>query len=797
MQPKTILSLEQIEQIFISGDLPSAEQAAEAAAARYRTTDPTRAQAFRAELAKIYLYQGRSVDVVELLSPSSPSDTSPEVAIRRHLLLAMGHARLGHPTLTAEELANAAALHPTSTLQTEMLNIQGAIALEQGSLDAARSLLQQALDLAHRQDSRYLEMEIWMNLGVVGLQLERYEDALQSFQHASTLAQAIGARLAREKALGNLGWTYYLTGDDARALENALAARTMAASIGATLDEVQWSTNAGESQFRENDLRAARSSYEHALMLAESLHNTEEMLDTHISLAYLLLRQHSAQAEAHIREASQLAAVRNHAEESLQTQLLQCLLLIEKNQLQDAATSLLALIPHATAPSIQWEAENTLAGVYERQNRSQDAEYWFQRAIATFHKQRLSLRTVELELPFLENGSGLYLGYMEHLIHQGRTAEALRVLDNSRAEVLAEGLGDMSGATPAQPDPRSLAARLHGTVLVYCLREHTSYLWAITPQKQQLFTLPGSETILPLLNHHTQAILDSKDLLAQTGSTGRQLYDLLVQPAAALLPHDGRVYLIADHNLGGLNFETLIPPGPQPHYWIEDVTLINARSLRLLGARPARAARPATQRLLLIGNPVYRPQEYPSLPNAAAEVTQVASTFPASQERVVTGPSASPAAYASSSPADFSYIHFVAHATASEINPLDSAIILSSPNSTTPNKLYARDILAHPLHAELVTLSSCYGSGTRSYAGEGIVGLVWAFLRAGAHTVIGAMWEVSDLSTPQLMNGLYSRMLAGSSPDEALRQAKLAMLRGSGIYRKPLYWAAFQVYTGR
>ena len=55
----------------------------------------------------------------------------------------------------------------------------------------------------------------------------------------------------------------------------------------------------------------------------------------------------------------------------------------------------------------------------------------------------------------------------------------------------------------------------------------------------------------------------------------------------------------------------------------------------------------------------------------------------------------------------------------------------------------------------MVTKRACYGSGTRSYAGEGLVGLSWAFLRAGAHNVIGALWEVSDESTPRLMDTLY------------------------------------------
>jgi CHAT domain-containing protein len=76
------------------------------------------------------------------------------------------------------------------------------------------------------------------------------------------------------------------------------------------------------------------------------------------------------------------------------------------------------------------------------------------------------------------------------------------------------------------------------------------------------------------------------------------------------------------------------------------------------------------------------------------------------------------------------------------------------------------------------------------------VGLAWAFLRAGAHNVIGALWEVSDASTPRLMGDLYRGLQKGAPPSEALRQAKLSLLHSQSEYRKPFYWAPLQIYTG-
>ena len=188
----------------------------------------------------------------------------------------------------------------------------------------------------------------------------------------------------------------------------------------------------------------------------------------------------------------------------------------------------------------------------------------------------------------------------------------------------------------------------------------------------------------------------------------------------------------------------------------------------------------------------------------------VARHFPAGKQRIFTREQATPAAYLASSPEQFSYIHFVAHGTASRLSPLDSAIVLSKIGlskveskfeSTTGDaandfyKLYARDIIRHPLRADLVTISACYGAGERAYSGEGLVGLSWAFLRAGAHNVVAALWEATDTSTEQLMNKFYDELDKGASPDAALRAAKLSLLRGSGFHN-PFYWAPFQLYAG-
>ena len=98
------------------------------------------------------------------------------------------------------------------------------------------------------------------------------------------------------------------------------------------------------------------------------------------------------------------------------------------------------------------------------------------------------------------------------------------------------------------------------------------------------------------------------------------------------------------------------------------------------------------------------------------------------------------------------------------------------------------------LHAELVTLSACRTAGARTYAGEGLVGFTWAFFLAGARSVIAGLWDVSDESTPMLMDQLYAGISMDQDPAEALRAAKLVLIHSGKPYSLPYYWGPFQLY---
>jgi CHAT domain-containing protein len=389
--------------------------------------------------------------------------------------------------------------------------------------------------------------------------------------------------------------------------------------------------------------------------------------------------------------------------------------------------------------------------------------------------------------------------------------EALRWADFSRARTLSEGLGLLPKGASLGPPPLGapqIARHAGGTVLFYWLGEEQSYLWAITPQKVALFALPPAPEIKTRVERYRKAIIEQRESTLTASDDGSALYRILVEPANDLLPQhisskdakNEKVFIVPDGVLNSLNFETLLVSAPEgetnPHYWIEDATISSAGSLRILQASNT-ARHKGAGNLLLFGDAIAPNEDFPQLPKAAIEMANIQKHFEAGEQQVFARDHASPPSYLASKPERFSYIHFVAHGTASRLSPLDSAIVLSRPNADEDSyKLYARDIIRYPLRAELVTISTCRSAGERAYSGEGLVGLSWAFVRAGAHHVIGALWDVSDTSTPQLMDELYGELKKGEPPDAALRNAKLTLLRSSGSFRKPFFWAPFQLYTG-
>jgi len=684
---------------------------------------------------------------------------------------------------------------------------RGLLASERAESASAEHFYDLSLSFARNHADSFLEADSLLNLGAESLTMGRFDEAIDRSEAGYEVANIAGAEILKLITRGNLGWAHYRLGDFDMALDLFLEAEKRAGDLNDFVDQGAWLTDAGYVYLGQRRFDLAEQSFRSALDLEKRTDSKEEIYNALRALARLALQTGDPdKASDYAGQALKIARESGNHVDELYPMLVQGQLAANRRDTAKAQQFFEAVEnDHACPVFLKWEAQHSLAQLYEDGKQPDAADHEYRSALATFEAARATVRHEDAQLSFLTNAAHIYDDYVHFLVARGKTDDALRWADYSRARTLNEGLGLLSkaalkrGQAGAPPlNAREIARQSKGVLLFYWLGEKQSYLWAITPQKNSLFTLPPGAEIDALVQRYRQALNGPQDVL-ESSEDGRALYRTLVAPARSLLADNAKVFVIPDGSLNNLNLETLIISEPKPHFWIDDADVANASSLRLLAASLARGnarGQKRQRRLLLVGDSIAPSPEYPELPHAAEQMADVAKHFPAPQEQVFQRAGATPAAYLGSDPARFSHIHFVAHGTASRLSPLDSAIVLSKgPGENDSFKLYAREIVHHRLQADLVTISACYGAGQRAYSGEGLVGLAWAFLRAGAHNVIASLWEVTDASTERLMDRFYDELDKGASPDAALRAAKLSLLHGS-LYHNPFYWAPFQLYTG-
>ena len=131
-------------------------------------------------------------------------------------------------------------------------------------------------------------------------------------------------------------------------------------------------------------------------------------------------------------------------------------------------------------------------------------------------------------------------------------------------------------------------------------------------------------------------------------------------------------------------------------------------------------------------------------------------------------------------------VHLATHGEFRADSPLFSGLALAD------GWLNTLDVFNTRLRASLVTLSACQTGRNVVSGGDELLGLMRAFLSAGAASLISSHWAVDDRSTAALMRTMYQTLFAGSGKAHALRQAQLELLHDQdGHYQHPYFWAPF------
>jgi CHAT domain-containing protein len=305
----------------------------------------------------------------------------------------------------------------------------------------------------------------------------------------------------------------------------------------------------------------------------------------------------------------------------------------------------------------------------------------------------------------------------------------------------------------------------------------------------------------------------------------KKLYEERLAPAASHLDGIARLIVIPSVYMRGIPVEVLLN---EENRFVGDVFTVSYVSSGTVYAWLREHAREFfVKDALIVGDPYLSAAEtkgvssFPNLPASASEVARLASLLhgcvtlsgeQASEQKLVE---------LAGSMRSFGTVHISTHACVDPEHPQRSYLALSQANLPDPlecalagTRIYDGKLTLHEivrewrLDADLVTLSACQTAMGKEAKGEGVVGFAYAFLQAGARSVVVSLWEVDDEATSMLMGRFYENLTGAYSGERmrgcrgpmsktaALSEAK-RWLRGytdeSGRtpFRHPAYWSAF------
>jgi CHAT domain-containing protein len=274
----------------------------------------------------------------------------------------------------------------------------------------------------------------------------------------------------------------------------------------------------------------------------------------------------------------------------------------------------------------------------------------------------------------------------------------------------------------------------------------------------------SSAAHIPHLTRNARAIL------------GR-LYENLLAPLAARLAAFRRLIIVPSGSLHYVPFHALFDGA---RYMTETHQISYLPASRFL--RYSHDLHPTGQGMLAVGHS-YQDR----LPHAVAEAEGLAARW----EGALLCEGQATRARVQDAMAGRRVIHLATHGEFHHDNPLFSGLALDDGWLTT------LDVFNLRLNASLVTLSGCHTGRNLIGGGDELLGLMRAFLAAGAATLVLSQWAAEDRATAVLMARFYEELAAGAPKAAALQRAQLSLLRdgasaeGASGFQHPFFWAPF------
>nr|WP_235913962.1 CHAT domain-containing protein [Pseudoroseomonas coralli] len=406
--------------------------------------------------------------------------------------------------------------------------------------------------------------------------------------------------------------------------------------------------------------------------------------------------------------------------------------------------------------------------------------------------------------------------------------EAIAAQAPALSEFLSPGAAAMAELQASLAADEALLAPLLG--------EDGLLLWVATKDAVQALRLPGRRAEMAGLVARLRAGVDLDAASGQLarlprfdGAAAKALHAALIAPAEATGLLTGKVHLliVPDAELQSLPPQLIFDParGWLPRRYA--TTLIPSIRAAVAAHAAQRQPSAAPKAFLGVGNPLSsppeprimagRPRSYasydpsragfplrqqlarlPALPDTERELRDVAALQPADSVELLLGAQATARRMRAAQPGRFRRITFATHGLMAGALPgLAEPALVLTPENGSDGLLYASDIAAMDLDADLVVLSACNTAAPDgTLAAEGLSGLARAFLLAGARALLVSHWSVASMVTVRLMTDFAAAEAAEPRPHraEALRRAMLGMMDDpQGGMAHPALWGAFTI----
>ncbi len=342
-------------------------------------------------------------------------------------------------------------------------------------------------------------------------------------------------------------------------------------------------------------------------------------------------------------------------------------------------------------------------------------------------------------------------------------------------------------------------------LLEYFVAENQIYLFVVSRDTFQGYRIPKSQVLESgvmdfFLMNSKHEIIKAKyptRFAEDWARLSHRLYRQLLEPAVEQAGLPTRLIIVPDGILHYLPFEALLTKAPEnPGSFKGHAYLVNTYSTSY--AYSAKALWESKQwtsrgrfwgKYLLTMAPVFRPNTRGFSPMAynADEAGGLKKIFGG---RMLLGTEASLGNFLDLAP-QFRVLHLATHGRAAASGQEHAFVAFSPPRDKKEDgNLYAGDLYALRLRADLVVLSGFEVSIGEYRRGEGSLGLGYGFLYAGAKSLMATLWNPGRSGSSQLVVRCFYYLRKGLPKDVALQRAKkefIAQNPHAGAH--PFYWS--------